>query len=232
MQIGILNTDTIKPEFATKYGQYPAMFKRMLQEVDPSILTKVYEVQLEEYPKDENECDAFLVTGSKVSAYEDLPWINKLKEFIQSLHANKKKIIGICFGHQLIAEALGGIVIKSNRGWHVGVDSVKVNDEAKIFGIPNDVFNLIYNHQDEVHTLPENAKLLASSENCPIGMMSIDNHILSFQGHIEFKKNYAKDLLDMRKDILGETIYKTACNSLNKETDDLKVTGWILNFLK
>ncbi|SVB75045.1 uncharacterized protein METZ01_LOCUS227899, partial [marine metagenome] len=140
----------------------------MLQEVDPSILTKVYEVQLEEYPKDENECDAFLVTGSKVSAYEDLPWINKLKEFIQSLHANKKKIIGICFGHQLIAEALGGIVIKSNKGWHVGVDSVKVNDEAKIFGIPNDVFNLIYNHQDEVHTLPKNAKLLASSENCPI----------------------------------------------------------------
>ena len=63
-------------------------------------------------------------------------------------------------------------------------------------------------------------------------MMSIDNHILSFQGHIEFEKNYAKDLLDMRKDILGETIYKTACNSLNKETDDLKVTGWILNFLK
>ena len=71
------------------------MFKRMLQEVDPSILTKVYEVQLEEYPKDENECDAFLVTGSKVSAYDDLPWINKLKEFIESLHANKKKIIGI-----------------------------------------------------------------------------------------------------------------------------------------
>ena len=134
MQIGILNTDTIKPEFATKYGQYPAMFSRILLQADPNIQIKDYEIQFGDYPKDINECDAYLITGSKVSAYDDLPWVQELKKFIISLDQKKKKLVGICFGHQLVAKALGGLVTRSKRGWHVGVDSVQLNNDASKFG--------------------------------------------------------------------------------------------------
>ena len=231
MQIGILNTDTIKPEFATKYGQYPAMFSRILLQADPSIQIKDYEIQRGEYPKDINECDAYLITGSKVSAYDDLPWVQELKKFIISLDQRKKKLVGICFGHQLIAQALGGLVTKSKRGWHVGIDSVQLNNDASKFGKASQEFKLIYNHQDEVQKMPANAKLLAGSKNCPIAMMSIDDHILTFQGHIEFKKEYSQDLLEMRKNILGDLKYEQACRSLENETNELQVTHWILDFI-
>ena len=231
MIVGILNTDTIKPEFATKYGQYPEMFRKALLAANPNLQFINYEVQSNEYPKDPDECQAYLITGSKASAYDDLKWVKNLKIYINSLHEDRKKIIGICFGHQLIAEALGGSVKKSKQGWHVGVDSVQLNQDASNFGEDRDEFALIYNHQDEVTSLPPNATLLASSQTCPFAMMSIDEHILTFQGHIEFEKGYAKDLFDMRKEILGASLYHQACESLEASTDDLKISKWILDFL-
>ena len=98
MKIGILNTDTLKTEFDTKYGQYPAMFSKVLQHAAPKIEIYSYEVQTGEYPDELNECDAYLITGSKVSAYDDLPWIVELKNFIRTLHQHQKKLVGICFG--------------------------------------------------------------------------------------------------------------------------------------
>ena len=121
MKVGILNTDTLKTEFDTKYGQYPAMFSKVLLHAEPKIEIYSYEVQTGEYPDELNECDAYLITGSKVSAYDDLPWIVELKNFIRILHQHQKKLVGICFGHQLIAEALGGKVERAKEGWNVGI---------------------------------------------------------------------------------------------------------------
>ena len=118
MRIGILNTDTLKTEFDTKYGQYPAMFSKVLMHAEPKIKIYSYEVQNGEYPDELDECDAYLITGSKVSAYDDLPWIIELKNFIRTLHQHQKKLVGICFGHQLIAEALGGSVERATEGWN------------------------------------------------------------------------------------------------------------------
>ena len=87
-------------------------FLKVFWAVDPSIQFQTYEVQLNNYPLDIDECDAYLITGSKASSYDDEQWIHDLKKFIQSLNKNKKKLIGICFGHQIIAEALGGSVKK------------------------------------------------------------------------------------------------------------------------
>ena len=97
------------------------MFRNVLLQADPNIQIHSYEVQFGDYPATLDECDAYLITGSKVSAYDDIPWINELKIFVCALHQHQKKLIGICFGHQLIAEALGGKVERSKRGWHVGV---------------------------------------------------------------------------------------------------------------
>jgi GMP synthase-like glutamine amidotransferase len=232
MRIGILNTDTLKTEFDTKYGQYPAMFRNVLLQADPNLQIHSYEVQSGDYPTALDECDAYLITGSKVSAFDDIPWVNELKIFVRSLHQHQKKLIGICFGHQLIAEALGGKVERSNGGWHVGVHGATLKKNTILFGSSHQEFNLIYNHQDQVLKIPRESILLASCKNCPVAMLAIDDHILSFQGHVEFDVAYAKDLLEMRRSILGEDTYLKASDSLKEKTENAKVTDWILKFLQ
>jgi GMP synthase-like glutamine amidotransferase len=232
MRIGILNTDTLKTEFDTKYGQYPVMFSNVLLQADPNIQIRTYEVQFGDYPAALDECDAYLITGSKVSAYDDMPWINELKIFIRNLHQHQKKLIGICFGHQLIAEALGGSVERSKRGWHVGIHAATLKQNTVLFGSAEQEFNLIYNHQDQIVKMPSESILHASCRTCPIAMLSIENHILSFQGHVEFDTAYAKDLLKMRRSILGEDIYLKAYESLHAKSEDARVIDWILKFLK
>ena len=184
MKIGILNSDTVQIDGAMEFGQYPEMFSKIFWTVDPNIQFQTYEVQFNNYPLDIDECDAYLITGSKASSYDNDQWIDDLKKFIQRLDKNKKKLIGICFGHQIIAEALGGSVRNSPNGWHAGVDSISLNSNAYNYGEEGKKYNLVFSHQDEVQTLPHNATLIAGSETCPNGMFLIENHIFCTQGHI------------------------------------------------
>ncbi len=232
MKIGILNTDTVQIDGAKEFGQYPEMFSKIFWSVDPNIKFQTYEVQFDDYPLELNECDAYLITGSKASSYDDIPWVHALKMFIQQLHANKKKLIGVCFGHQIVAEALGGSVRKSPKGWHVGVDSIILKKEAFQYGSKGDEYNLIFSHQDEVITLPNNAKLIAGSITCPNVMFVIENHIMCTQGHIELDKKFAKMIYDARKEQIGNPKYQNACNTLNTKTDEHEVTAGLLKFLK
>ena len=117
------------------------------------------------------------------------------------------------------------------RDRHVGIHSAMLKQNSVLFGSAEKEFDLIYNHQDQVMTMPRDSILHASCRNCPIAMLSIGNHILSFQGHIEFEIAYAKDLLNMRRSILGEDIYLNAYESLNAKSMDTRVIDWILKFL-
>jgi GMP synthase-like glutamine amidotransferase len=232
MKLGILNTDAVKPEFAQKYGEYPDMFAEILTATDPQLELVTYEVVEGEYPVDINEVDGYLITGSKLSVYDDVPWINDLKEFIRVLNETKKKVIGICFGHQLVAEALGGKTEPAAVGWCVGAHLNKATEIAKNYGIRDAEFQLPSNHKDQVITLPTGGKLLASTDACPIAAIGLEDHILTFQGHPEFGIGYATDLLNMRREIIGEASYQTAISSLETKTDNLKVARWILEFIK
>ena len=231
MKIGILNADTISPEWGKEYGQYPEMFSKIFWDVDSNIKFKTYEIQSNNFPQNINECDGYLITGSKADAYEDLPWILNLKSFVRTLDHHHKKIIGICFGHQIIAEALGGKVQKSKNGWHVGVDILKFNNEIPSYGKPGEEIKLIFSHQDEVVAIPQTAKLLAGSQLCPNGFFTTNN-VICFQGHIEFSPGYARALFSSRKELIGSAKYADACNTLGEKTDELRVIQWILDFLK
>jgi GMP synthase-like glutamine amidotransferase len=137
MKIGILNADAVRPEFVAEFGEYPDMFARLLMAVDPDVEFVTYEVMSGEYPTDIDEVDAYLITGSKLSVYDDVAWINALKDFVRTLHGAKKKLIGICFGHQLVAEALGGKTRQANQGWCVGVHKAKLTVDAASYGRGN-----------------------------------------------------------------------------------------------
>ena len=108
MKLGILKTDTVRPEWVPEFGEYPDMFMALLAREDPSLEFVTYDVEKGTFPADIDEVDAYLITGSKSSVYEDKPWIGKLMDFVRELDARKKKLVGICFGHQIVAQALGG----------------------------------------------------------------------------------------------------------------------------
>jgi len=232
MKIGILNSDTVQIDGAAEFGQYPEMFSKVFWTVDPNIQFKTYEVQYNDYPQDINECDAYLITGSKASCYDNVQWIHALKQFIKALHKNKKKLIGVCFGHQIIAEALGGSVRKSPSGWHAGVDSISLNNDALEYGDQGKKYNLVFSHQDEVKRLPRNATLIAESASCPIGMFLIENHIFCTQGHIELDKKFARMIYDFRKKQIGDSKHQHACETLDMQTDEHEIAKSLLEFLK
>ncbi|MGB1140351.1 MAG: glutamine amidotransferase-related protein, partial [Halioglobus sp.] len=108
MKLGILKTDAVRPDFVPEFGEYPDMFAALLSRVDPAMEFVTYDVEEGEFPDDIDTADAYLITGSKSSVYDDKPWIKRLMQFVHELHVRRKKLVGICFGHQLVAEALGG----------------------------------------------------------------------------------------------------------------------------
>ena len=127
MKIGILETGLPPSELSSVYGKYGEMFVKFLSDEDKTFTFEVFTVVEGQFPDDISLCDGYLVTGSKFSAYEDLPWIHRLKSLIQAIHKAELPMIGVCFGHQVIAEALGGKVEKYDGGWGVGIHQYNID---------------------------------------------------------------------------------------------------------
>jgi GMP synthase-like glutamine amidotransferase len=231
MNLGILNCDRVSDEFAIHYGQYPDMFVALLQPIAPKMTFTVFNVIDGELPKDVHAADAYLITGSKYGVNDDYRWIASLQEFVRVLHATPKKVIGICFGHQLIAKALGGTVIKSPKGWGIGVLQTQIVHHKKWMHPARSHFNLLASHQDQVVILPPGAQLLAGSEFCPNNMMQIGDTMLGLQGHPEFTKAYAKDLMQSRENIIEKKVIARGLQSLKLEHEHDLIAQWLIHFL-
>jgi len=232
MKLGILKTDALKPEFVEQFGEYPDMFARRMHAIDDTIELVTYDVQKGIYPKQLDEVDAYLITGSRSSVYDQEPWLDVLKVFVERLHNAQKKLIGICFGHQLVAEVLGGKTGKAEMGWCVGVHKASFTAKAKTLGINQDSFNLVSSHQDQVLQLAQGSEVIASTPTCPNYMTVLGEHIITVQGHPEFDTEFARQLLVMRREIFGEDLYGVAVDSLQTKADNLQVIRWLLDFIK
>jgi len=232
VRIGILETDKLDADLIARFGSYAEMFKVLLSSIDNGLSFKVYQVIDNAYPEQIDECDAYLITGSKYSAYDNDGWIRKLETYIVSLHELRKKLIGICFGHQLIAQALGGKVSKSEKGWGVGNITKQIIHTPDWMQTEKQQFTMIYSHQDQVDILPDGATLIAGNDFCQLSSFQIGNHILTFQGHPEFTPAYARQRLQTRREKVGEAIYQKGMASLHEENDSVLVARWLLDFSK
>lgn len=232
MKIGILRTDTVRPEWAPEFGEYPDMFKRLLGEADPDLEFVVWDVEAGELPAHTDEADGYLITGSKSSVYEDKPWIRALEAFVRTLHAEKRKVVGICFGHQLIAQALGGFVEKSSKGWGVGVHTYAVTAPDLLSDHQGEQLRLLVSHQDQVAEMPPGAVEIVQNDHCDIGGMRIGKHVLTFQGHPEFVPEYAREIMEYRREVIGESRVEEGLASLATEHQGSRVARWIVDFFK
>jgi GMP synthase-like glutamine amidotransferase len=233
MTLGILEAGLVNETLKPEYGSYPDMFRTLLSEQDPTIKFKFYNVLEGEYPADINECDAYLITGSKHNSYDEDPWIVVLKDYIRTLLEQDKKLLGICFGHQLIAHALGGLAAKSDRGWGVGIYNSQITPNLDLPWLKDysTQFKLLVSHQDQVIILPKGATLFASNPFCPNAAYFIQDKVLCFQGHPEFTTDYAKELMQSRKSDIGEEAFSQAMSSFANAADHQNVARWMLDFV-
>jgi GMP synthase (glutamine-hydrolysing) len=188
MKIGILKTGNVASELAEKHGQYPDMFMEFL--AGRGFEFETYKVVDGVFPESINQCDGWIITGSLHGAYEDHPWIAPLEAFIRATYAANVPQVGVCFGHQIMAQAMGGEVEYFGGQWGLGNVEYTMHDGS--------LNSLLAMHQDQVTKAPDNATVIASSDNCKIAMLKYDNAALSIQPHPEFPRPFMQDLIELR----------------------------------
>ena len=237
MRIGILEAGRPPEAVAPKHGFYPAMFEYILRPHIPADAAFAsYAVIDDVFPISVTEQDAWLITGSAFGVYDDAPWIARLITFVQDAAAADVPIVGICFGHQIIAQALGGAAGKYDGGWGVGAHTYTLQSVPD--WMPNGdeaLFATYVSHQDQVTALPEKAELLASSAFCQNAMFSMGDQILAMQCHPEMPSAYVRDLYDIRRPRVGDAKIDAALNTVADTTlapDADRVSSWIGGFLQ
>ena len=233
MKIGILKADSVLEQFQPDHGDYPAMFMKRLGENSPvDVEFETYDAEHGVYPEHIDKCDGYLITGSKRSVYEDEPWIQKLEAYVVELNEKQKPLVGICFGHQMVAQALGGKTEKAPAGWGVGVHTSQVVATKPFLEPALEAASMLVSHQDQVTELPEGAELIAASDFCPFSMYQVGDHIFCMQGHPEFRHEYSRDLINMRRELIGETTFDSGIASLEQTLDSDTVALWIIQFFE
>lgn len=197
MKTGILATGITPDALINQYGSYADMFIQLLEPCHPELTYRVYDVQSGEFPESANDCDGWIITGSKFSVYEPLDWITRLKALIRDIAITDRPLVGICFGHQIIAEALGGKVEKYDGGWGLGVHTYELTDAfQQHVNAPQARLAINAVHQDQVVRLPPAANVIAHSDFCAYaGLSYFDGRIVSLQAHPEFSLEFEHDLL-------------------------------------
>ena len=230
MKLGILKTGRPPRGCIAAFGTYPDMFEALL---GPAYEYRTFAVDEGELPKSPTECDGYLITGGAAGAYDPLPWIAPFEDFLRQARG-QAALVGVCLGHQLMAQAFGGRVIKSPKGWGVGENAYRVvRDEAWMGGEAPETIRLPASHQDQVVEKPPGAEVWAASDFTPFaGLVWPGERAISMQPHPEFEPAYAIALIETRRDgPLTPDEATRAVASYEGPDDRARVGGWIANFL-
>jgi GMP synthase (glutamine-hydrolysing) len=221
MKIGILQTGHAPDEMRPRHGDYDTLFHALLG--GNGFEFETYNVVDGEFPNAPQDADGWLITGSKHGVYEEHAFIPPLEDFIRRAYADAVPIVGICFGHQIVAQALGGKVEKFEGGWSVGTTTYRTKDGEEL--------SLMAWHQDQVVEPPAEAEVEASSDFCRYAILRYGDRALTIQPHPEFTPDFSGSLIEARGDILPFDIAERAAESLAAPLDTAKVAERIAGFL-
>ena len=220
MQIGILQTGESPDALRADMGDYPDFFETLL--AGRGLTFRRWAVLRNEFPKDVQECDGWLITGSRFGAYEDHTWIPPLEDFIRKAYAEHVPVVGICFGHQIIAQAMGGKVEKYQGGWSVGPTEYDFGDQT---------YTLNAWHQDQVTRKPDSAQVLAGTDFCQNAALLYDDRMFTVQPHPEFRREFMEGLIKFRgPGLVPDAILADAKARIDTPLDSPSMADRIANF--
>lgn len=234
MKIAILEAGLAPPPIRDDFPSYPHMFDRLIRLSDAGLAFDTVSIVNGEDLPDPGRYDGYLITGSPAGVYDDISWMSPLLQFIQDTALRRRPMVGVCFGHQAIAEALGGKVLKSDKGWGLGRHTYQLHEHHEWMRDAGATFSLAVSHQDQVVVAPPEARLLGGSEFTPYAALYYpDAPALSFQGHPEFDNTFSAALYNVRRaNPLSDADVDQAVSSLDSPEHNELVGAWIARFFR
>ncbi|KAF8248910.1 class I glutamine amidotransferase-like protein [Wilcoxina mikolae CBS 423.85] len=243
LRIAVLEADHPLENTASEYGTYGGVFKSLLATAanslgwDPEIDLNITKWDIERelhFPPTLDELDGILITGSRHNAFDNTRWIIALVNYIRDVLTTQKRVrvVGICFGHQIIARALGARVDRGENGWEASVCPVPLSARGReLFGV--EMLNIFQMHRDVVCTLPPEVENLGTTEKCEIQGMYAPEKFISVQGHPEFTEEIVREILGVRREagVFTEGEFEDMIGRVGKVQDGVLVATAFLKFL-
>jgi GMP synthase-like glutamine amidotransferase len=232
MRLCILDNDILEGPLGETYSSFGALFIRLFKEVGAHWSVDVFTTQHGHYPASFDDFDAVLLTGSRADSFSNEPWVVELRRRVTELLRQKKKMVGVCFGHQLIALCLGAPVGRAPQGWGAGRMTYDWHRPDLPHCAQRTQIALLASHQDQVHELPPGARLVASSGFCPVAAFTVGDTVFCIQPHPEFEEALSAHLIDKRRSLLGEEKYHASRDSLQHGHEGEDVARMVVAFLE
>lgn len=230
VRVALLECDHVPDRLRHLGDDYGTMFIERFARDAPWVTFERFDVIGGVAPPPVGQHDGYLVTGSRYSVGDDLPWFEGLRRATEAIVAAELPLVGVCFGHQLLADTLGGRVTRAANGWGVGIHTARVTTPRPWMDPSLEEFRLVVSHQDQVVDLPPEGTLLAESAHAPIAAFQVGSAI-GIQGHPEFDPAYSAALMDLRRDRIPAAVIEVGEASLTQQPDHATVVTWLGNHL-
>jgi GMP synthase-like glutamine amidotransferase len=233
MKLTIVQTGAVPAPLQAHFIAYPLMFRRMFDQTGMGFSYDDVNAEAGQALPDPADLEGIVITGSPAGVYENHAWLPPLRAFIQAAYAAGTPMLGICFGHQIMADALGGDVRKSDKGWGLGRHSYSVRQRPAFMADAPASLTVACSHQDQVLVPPPEADVILGSDFAPnAGLYYRSGRALSFQPHPEFEDDYARALVELRRGKADDTIVDAAMESFANASDSMRLSAYIAGFLQ
>lgn len=232
MHIGILVTNTDGSHFAEQHPRDGEKFTRLMKQVRPHWRYPVFNCVAGEFPPQLDQCDGYIVGGSPASVHDAEPWIARLFDLIRSAEADKLPLVGCCFGHQAIAQALGGSVIRNPAGWGFGVATTHVEKQQDWMQPKLADIGLYAAHSEQVGTLPQGAEVYGGSAFCPVGGFVIGRHVMTTEYHPEITHDFFVGLTHAFEKYIGAEVSEEARRQAQVPAQGVIFAEWMARFFE
>ena len=231
LRIGLLLCHPAGEPLHAEVAPYPELFRSLLSG-HASVRWRTYDVTAGEFPSSLAAEDGWICSGSRRSVFEDEPWISGLLDVVREAARGLRPFVGICFGHQAIAQALGGTVSRSARGWGVGLREVEIIGRRSWMRPAVPRYRIATMHQDQIDRHPPDAVVLGTNDHCPVSMMQVGEAMLGIQGHPEFTPEVDAALIRSRRGrSIPDDVADAGLAGLDRPSDSNLIASWIVSFL-